>query len=94
MQRFHAALVMSHHLKSDESYLRELAEAGTPEYIGLLGPRVRRERLAKELGPLGTALTARVRGPVGLDIGALTPEAIALSIVTQIHAWLAGRAGS
>jgi xanthine/CO dehydrogenase XdhC/CoxF family maturation factor len=29
---------------------------------------------------------------VGIDIGAITPEAIALSIVTQIHAWLAGRA--
>ena len=94
MQRFHAALVMSHHLKSDESYLRELAAAGTPEYIGLLGPRVRRERLAKELGPVEAALRTRIRGPVGLDIGALTPEAIALSIVTQIHAWLAGRPGS
>jgi xanthine/CO dehydrogenase XdhC/CoxF family maturation factor len=31
---------------------------------------------------------------VGLDIGATTPEGIALSIVGQIHAWLAGRAYS
>jgi len=92
LKRYHAALVMSHHLKSDESYLRELAEAGVPEYIGLLGPRVRRERLAKELGPTEAILRARIRGPVGIDIGALTPEAIALSIITQIHAWLAGRA--
>ncbi len=91
LRRFHAALVMSHHLKSDASYLRELAQGGTPEYIGLLGPRVRRERLFKELGTLAAALLPRIRGPVGLDIGALTPEAIALSIVTQIHAWLAGR---
>jgi len=28
---------------------------------------------------------------VGLDIGATTPEAIALAIVSQIHAWLADR---
>ncbi|MHB8478748.1 MAG: hypothetical protein ACYDBZ_21020 [Steroidobacteraceae bacterium] len=35
----------------------------------------------------------RVRGPVGLDIGAVTPEGIALAIVGQIHAWLAGRGG-
>jgi xanthine/CO dehydrogenase XdhC/CoxF family maturation factor len=28
---------------------------------------------------------------VGIDIGAVTPEGIALSIVAQIHAWLAGR---
>jgi len=92
LRRFHAALVMSHHLKSDESYLRELAEAGVPEYIGLLGPRVRRERLAKELGHVEAVLRPRIRGPVGIDIGAITPEAIALSIVSQIHAWLAGRA--
>jgi xanthine/CO dehydrogenase XdhC/CoxF family maturation factor len=91
LMRFHAALVMSHHLNSDQLYLRELAAADTPGYIGLLGPRVRRERIAKELGPVEAALRSRIRGPVGLDIGALTPEAIALSIVAQIHAWLAGR---
>jgi len=94
VRRFHAALVMSHHLASDQSYLRELAAAGTPGYIGLLGPRVRRERIARELGPVAADLKSRIRGPVGLDIGALTPETIALSIVAQIHAWLAGRPNS
>jgi len=91
MRRFHAALVMSHHLASDQSYLRELAAAGTPGYVGLLGPRVRRERIARELGTVAADLKSRIRGPVGLDIGALTPETIALSIVAQIHGWLAGR---
>jgi xanthine/CO dehydrogenase XdhC/CoxF family maturation factor len=43
-----------------------------------------------ELGPAAIALTSRLRGPVGLDIGAAMPEAIALSIVSEIHAWLAG----
>jgi xanthine/CO dehydrogenase XdhC/CoxF family maturation factor len=37
------------------------------------------------------SLSGRIRGPVGLDIGATTPEGIALAIVGQIHAWLAGR---
>ncbi len=87
----HAAVVMSHHLASDEAYLRELAEAGAPAYVGLLGPQARRERIAKELGPLAEKLRFRIRGPVGIDIGAVTPEGIALSIVSQIHAWLAGR---
>jgi xanthine/CO dehydrogenase XdhC/CoxF family maturation factor len=37
-------------------------------------------------------LSERLRGPVGLDIGAATPESIALSIVSEVHASLAGRA--
>jgi xanthine dehydrogenase accessory factor len=94
LARCHAAVVMSHHLKSDETYLRELAEAGKPAYVGLLGPKARRSRLASELGPVMEKLTSRIRGPVGLDIGAVTPEGIALSIIGQIHAWLAGRSYS
>lgn len=94
LARCHAAVVMSHHLPSDEVYLRELAQAGVPAYVGLLGPKARRNRLAKELGPVAEKLKERIRGPVGLDIGATTPEGIALSIVGQIHAWLAGRAYS
>jgi xanthine/CO dehydrogenase XdhC/CoxF family maturation factor len=93
LTRCHAAVVMSHHLASDEAYLRELAEAGAPEYVGLLGPEARRDRIAMDLGPLAEKLRLRIRGPVGIDIGAVTPEGIALSIVSQIHAWLAGRAG-
>jgi xanthine/CO dehydrogenase XdhC/CoxF family maturation factor len=86
----HAAVVMSHHLDSDTCYLRELAEAGAPGYVGLLGPAARRIRLAKELGATADKLQGRIRGPVGLDIGAATPEGIALAIVAEIHAWLAG----
>jgi xanthine/CO dehydrogenase XdhC/CoxF family maturation factor len=89
----HAAVVMSHHLASDAAYLRELARGELPAYIGLLGPEARRVRLAQELGPVAAALKDRVRGPVGLDIGAVTPEGIALAIVGEIHAWLAGHAG-
>ena len=87
----HAAVVMSHHLASDEAYLRELADAGVPAYVGLLGPAARRNRLARELGPTAERLISRIHGPVGADIGAATPEGIALAIISQIHAWLAGR---
>lgn len=89
----HAAVVMSHHLPSDVLYLRELAQAGLPSYIGLLGPAARRNRVVQELGPVAERLESRLRGPVGIDIGAMTPEGIALAIVSQIHAWLAGRGG-
>ena len=90
----HAAVVMSHHLMSDAAYLRELARAGGPAFVGLLGPAARRERLVRELGDDMAALRPRLRGPVGIDLGAVTPEGIALAIVSQIHAWLAGRVGS
>jgi xanthine/CO dehydrogenase XdhC/CoxF family maturation factor len=92
LERCHAAVVMSHHLPSDEAYLRELAKSAEPKYVGLLGPKARRARLAQELGTEMEKLGKRIHGPVGLDLGATTPEGIALSIISQIHAWLAGRA--
>jgi xanthine dehydrogenase accessory factor len=90
----HAVVVMSHHMPTDGAYLRELARADGPAFIGLLGPAARRERLLGELGTDMTLLRPRLHGPVGLDLGAVTPEGVALAIVSQIHAWLAGRAGS
>jgi xanthine/CO dehydrogenase XdhC/CoxF family maturation factor len=89
--RCQAAVVMSHHLASDVEYLRALARAGEPDYVGLLGPAARRRRISEELGPLALELRSRLRGPVGIDIGAVIPEAIALAIVSEVHAWLAGR---
>lgn len=89
----HAALVMSHHLTADGHYLAALSTAASPRYVGLLGPRARRERLlagAAGGAPLADGLRGRLRGPVGLDLGARSPEAIALSIVAELHAWLAG----
>jgi xanthine dehydrogenase accessory factor len=91
VEECHAAVVMSHHLPSDVAYLRELAAAEVPDYVGLLGPAARRRRIAQELGNSMNGLRKRIRGPVGIDIGAVTPEGIALSIVSQIHAWLAKR---
>lgn len=90
--RCHAAVVMSHHLASDLAYLRALGAARSPAYVGLLGPPTRRRRIVDELGPAAELLTTRLRGPVGLDIGAATPESIALAIVSEVHASLAGRA--
>jgi xanthine dehydrogenase accessory factor len=92
LSRYDAAVVMSHHLPSDLDYLRQLA-ATQIRYVGLLGPRERRRRLFEELGGVAAALAERIHGPVGLDIGARSPEAIALAIVAEIHAVLAGRDG-
>jgi xanthine/CO dehydrogenase XdhC/CoxF family maturation factor len=92
LEQFEAAVIMSHHLPSDLSYLRQLAATDVP-YIGLLGPASRRQRLLAEAGNMAASLSVRLFGPVGLDIGARTPESIALAIVAEIHAVLSRRGG-
>ena len=59
-------------------------------YVGLLGPPARREKLLTELGSDAQRLRARLRAPVGFNIGGRTPESIALAIVAEIHAFLHG----
>jgi xanthine dehydrogenase accessory factor len=86
---FTAAVVMSHHLPSDLEYLRVLS-ASSLAYVGLLGPRARREKLLSELGPEAERLRPRLRAPVGFNLGGRTPEAIALAIVAEIHAFVHG----
>jgi xanthine dehydrogenase accessory factor len=61
--------------------------------VGLLGPAARREKLLDDLGDAAHGLRPRLRAPVGLDIGGRTPEAIALSIIGEVHAATAGRSG-
>jgi xanthine/CO dehydrogenase XdhC/CoxF family maturation factor len=85
-----AAVVMSHHLDSDRSYLQALAGT-TIGYLALLGPRHRRERLLRELGDAGRGLAGRLRGPAGLDLGHATPEGIALAIAAELVATRHGR---
>ncbi len=75
---------MSHHLATDRLYLTQLA-ATDIGYIGLLGPAARRERLVSDLAAVAAALDGRLHGPVGMDIGADSPESIALAILAQIQ---------
>ena len=89
LRHFTAAVVMSHHLPSDLEYLRALS-AGPLPYIGLLGPPARREKLLSQLGAEAERLRPRLHAPVGLNLGGRTPEAIALAIVAEIHAFVHG----
>jgi xanthine dehydrogenase accessory factor len=84
-----AALVMHHDFELDREALDALA--GTDiDFIGLLGPRRRRDDLFKLLAPgQRDALRPRLRSPVGLDLGGRGPEAIALSIAAQLQQWRA-----
>ena len=84
LETFDAVIVMSHHLNTDRTYLGQLATVGT-DYVGVLGPPARKARLLEELGATGEELRTRLKGPVGLDIGADSPESIALSILAELQ---------
>jgi xanthine dehydrogenase accessory factor len=83
---FSAAVIMTHNFGHDRKLLRWLSNQPL-QYLGLLGPRHRSDRL------LGDLLPDILRAPVGLDIGAETPEEVALAIVAEINAVIRGRAG-
>ena len=85
-----AVLLMTHHFLHDQTLLGQWIERPVG-YLGLLGPKRRRERLLEQLER--PANDAPLYGPVGLDIGAETPQEIALAIVAEIQAAFQGRDG-
>jgi xanthine/CO dehydrogenase XdhC/CoxF family maturation factor len=78
------AVVMNHHYDHDRASVGALI-ASHATYIGVLGPR---HRTAKMLAELGITGDARLHAPVGLALGAETPEEIALAIVAEVQAVL------
>lgn len=82
-------LVMNHHLEMDKSTLRFLLNTPAP-YIGMLGPRSRYQKVLDALRGEGVQPTAeqlsRIRNPVGISMGAETPEEVALSTLCEILA--------
>jgi xanthine dehydrogenase accessory factor len=88
------ALLMTHNYYYDLAVLRHLLHAPT-QYIGLLGPRKKYERLLtdleKEFPDAAQRLQGRLYSPIGLNLGAETPEEIALSITAEIQAVLTKR---
>jgi len=88
------AVVMTHHYVHDVPILRDLLQRPLG-YLGLLGPRKRAHKILDDLGAAGRKVTAkereRLHAPVGLDLGADSPEQVALSIVAEIQATIAGR---
>ena len=86
-----AFVFMSHDYKTDVNYLRKYAGTDV-SYIGMLGPRKRAEKVFTELEAEGMELPYdRIFAPVGLDIGATSPETIALSILSEIQMLFGGR---
>jgi len=91
-----AAVVMSHNYEHDKNILRFLLNANT-RYIGALGPKRRTENILSEWREAGETFSDKqlnkLYAPIGLDIGADTPESIALSIIAEIKSVLTDRNG-
>ncbi|MXX69592.1 MAG: YHS domain-containing protein [Gemmatimonadales bacterium] len=79
----------------DERSLAELA-AAVPDYLGVIASPTRMEEVRRVLTAHGLdeAEIARVRGPAGLNIGAESPEEIAVSILAEIVRFEAQRTGA
>jgi xanthine dehydrogenase accessory factor len=89
-----AIVVLTHDDKFDEPALAGALRTDA-FYIGALGSRRNQERRRERLLEAGVAEEAldRIMGPSGLDIGADTQEETAISIMSEILAVRAGRAG-
>ena len=87
-------LLMTHNYNYDMAMLRQLLGKNVA-YIGMLGPKKKRERMLNELKEGGAHFTEQqlsvLHSPVGLDIGAETSEEIALSILSEIKAFFANK---
>lgn len=88
-----AFVLMNHNYDRDKAMLPG-ALASTAFYVGALGPKKRTQQILDELGhPFSEEQLSRLRAPAGLDIGADTPEAIAISIIAEIQSVLKNRNG-
>ncbi|HXT64085.1 MAG TPA: XdhC family protein [Pyrinomonadaceae bacterium] len=80
--------------KQDEECLRATVNA-EPDYVGMIGSKRRTNIVLQRLRDEGTDENKlkRVRAPIGLDIGAVSPEEVALAILAEIVAERRGGTG-
>jgi xanthine dehydrogenase accessory factor len=91
---FSAAVLMSHNYYYDLEVLKQLLETEI-KYIGILGPKKKGDKILDELKNENIQLSKwdkhRLHNPIGIDMGADSPEEIAFSIIAEIKAKFSGR---
>jgi xanthine dehydrogenase accessory factor len=87
-----AAVVMTHDHGLDQAVI-EWALARGFGFVGGVGSRAKAARVRARLEAKGVpgGESARVRMPVGVDIGARTPAEIGVALAAELVAWRAGR---
>ena len=96
IDRYTAVACMSHDLERDKEMVRHFLPQ-SPAYLGLLGPRKRALRMDEELraeSDLHLLDFPNLFTPIGLDIGAETPEEISACVVAEIISVFRERPGS
>jgi len=78
----------------DEECMRAVL-AARPDYVGMIGSRRRTNIVLERLREAGVAeeILREVRAPIGLDIGAVSPEEVALAVLAEIVAARRGGTG-
>lgn len=87
-----AAIVKSHNYGRDFTALQKLLPWNF-RYVGLVGPRKRRDQLLGDLLGLGITINAGFFSPAGIDLGSETPQEISLAIVAEIQRVFAESSG-
>lgn len=91
-----AVILMAHDFKTDFNNLKEVLKSPSP-YIACLGPKKRFYKMMDACKEQGIVLSEsdkeRIHAPSGLEIGADTPEEIAMSIFSEILSVFNGKKG-
>ncbi|WP_420316127.1 XdhC family protein [Ekhidna sp.] len=91
-------VLMTHNYQYDLSILECILPYEQVPYIGILGPKKKFDRMVNDLKDKGVTITQsqldRMYAPIGLEIGAETPEEIAISVLAEINAVLNGTKGT
>jgi xanthine dehydrogenase accessory factor len=97
LERFHLAptdaVVIATRGHRQDALILERVAPSPAGYVGLLGSHRKKAVVTKGLASVGVpeAALARVRVPIGMPIGAVTPEEIAVSVTAELIAWRRGR---
>ena len=80
-----AIVLMAHDYNWDKKML-DYFIAERPSYLGMLGPRKRFDKMKSELPHIDFNAIDFIHSPTGLEIGAESPQEIALSVIAEIVA--------
>jgi xanthine/CO dehydrogenase XdhC/CoxF family maturation factor len=87
LQQIDMAIIMTHNIKLDAQSLA-LVQKSSAKYVGMLGPIHRTERVLDLIPTTREQLVKPLANPVGLRLGGELPESIALSMLSEAHAFI------